>query len=86
MIIGNYKIESDSLNVTVSIKRVNTGRKNPEQAGTEYYMPVAYFADVKGALKYIVKQEVNATGLADLETVVKKQDELFELITSLERG
>ena len=72
----NYKIESDSLNVTLykkeSIKKGGTRRR-----------AIAYFSNPKNALEYLVNLEVMDTGLKDLKTVVKKQEELYDLINSL---
>ena len=77
MLIGkSHKIESDSLNVTVL-------EKKKTKAGKIYWKAIAYFSAPKEALKFLVDLKVKETGLVDLKTVVKKQDELYELIGQL---
>ena len=79
MLIGdNYKIESDSLNVTLFQKRINQKTGNPR------WESIAFFSNPGNALKYIVDLEVMDTGMADLETVVKKIDELKRMINKLQ--
>lgn len=73
----NYKIESDELNITIYEKRFS------KKSGEEYWKTIGYFATVKNALKYAVDLEVSKTELKDLQIVVKKQDELYALIKSL---
>jgi hypothetical protein len=81
MLIGdNYKIESDNLNVTLYEKKLS---KNTRKV---YWRPFAYFSTVKNALAYFIELSVNETGLKDLKTVVKKQDELLALVKALEIG
>lgn len=78
MLIGKeYKIESDSLNVTLSKKNKS---KNTKEV---YWVPVAYLSSKKNALKYLVDLKVRETDLADLKTVVKRQGELHRLIDGL---
>ncbi len=73
MLVGKFKIESDSMNVTVLEKaKTNTGKV--------YYRPLAYFPFLKDALKYLVDQKVSETKLKDFKTVVRKQDKLYDLI------
>jgi hypothetical protein len=79
MLIGEkYKVESDSLNVTVyekvPVRKYNSFR----------WQPIAYFSSFKNALKSLVDLEVMKTGLKDFQKVVKKQDEIYRLIKSLE--
>lgn len=77
MLIGeNYKIETDNMNVTLL-------KKGKTKDGNEYYRPIAYLYDLNNALKYLVDLEVYETGLKDLKTVIKKQEELYQLINSL---
>lgn len=71
-----YKIESDSLNITLY-------RHEHAKSGNEYWRPVAYFGTMAGALHHLVNLEVAGTGLKDLQTVVNKQTELHRLIDSL---
>ncbi len=79
MAIGKtYKVTSDELNVTVMVKMINKHKNN-----AVYWTPIAYFATIKHALKYIVDRELNLTGLDDFRKVVAKQEELYTLINGL---
>lgn len=81
MLIGDkYKIESDSLNVTLFQK--GTSKNN----GKVYWRPIAYFSSFKNALDHLVDLEVMKTGLKDYRAVVEKQKELYQLIRSLKQG
>ena len=77
MLIGKYKIDSDSENVTL-YKSVNN-----KTTGGIRWQPIAYFSSYQNALEGLIDQEVMATGLTDLKTVVKKQNELFDLVKQL---
>lgn len=81
MLVGdNYKVESDTLNVTLYHKEVS------KKDNCTRWRPIAYFATVKNALSHLVGLEVNNTGLKDLRTVVKKIENLETLISGLEIG
>jgi len=77
MNIGKYKIESDSLNVTLSKKGKN------RKTGTETWKICGYFSSPKFALNHLVNLEVMETGMADITTVVQKIEELRKLIQGL---
>ena len=81
MLIGEkYKIESDSLNVTlykpVKVKKTEGIR----------WQPIAYFSSFENMLDYLVDLEVMETGLKDYRAVVEKQKELYQLIKGLKQG
>lgn len=77
MLVGDkYKVESDSLNVTLY-------KKESIKKGGIRWRATAYFSNPKNALEHLVNLEVMDTGLKDLKTVVKKQEELYDLINSL---
>jgi len=79
MIVGSkHKIESDDLNVTVYEKRESKEGKE------DTWRPIGYFSRIDNALKFLVDRGVKETGLKDLKTVAQKQQELYELIESLE--
>ena len=81
MLIGEkYKIESDSLNVTLYQK--GTSRNS----GKVYWRPIAYFSCVENALDHLVDLEVMETGLKDFRAVIEKQKELYQLIKGLKQG
>ncbi len=90
MLIGDmYKLESDEMNVTLFQKKLITGtgrgrRPTKKAIGEVYWIPTNYFSTPKSALEFIVNNEICKTGLRDLETVVKKEDELYKLIASLQ--
>lgn len=73
----NFKLESDSMNVTLSRKQTS------KKTGGEYWVNEAYFSNPKAALKYLVDMEIRETGFEDLATVTKKQEELYQLIGKL---
>ena len=77
MLIGEkYKVESDSLNVTLYEKRKT-------KKGGILWRPVSYFANSHNLLKHLVDLEVRETEMKDLNTITKKQDELYTLINTL---
>ena len=79
MLIGkDYKLESDSLAITLSKREVS------EKSKVEYWHPVGYYSRFGNALKELVDLKVRETGLKDFREVCKKQDELYKLIESLE--
>ena len=71
MLIGKYKIEADSLNITLY------------QAGKNYWRPIAYFATIENALIHMADLELASTGLKDFRAVVEKQNEIYQLIQGL---
>lgn len=73
----DYKIESDTFNI-ILFKRM-ASRKSQK----DYWLAIGFFATVEGALKALADMKVRESGLRDLETVVKKQDEIYRLIDSL---
>ncbi len=80
LISDKYKIESDSLNVTLYQK--GTSKTN----GNIYWRPIAYFSNVTNALDHTVDLEVAETGLKDFRAVVEKQKEIYQLIKSLRQN
>jgi hypothetical protein len=78
MLVGKkYKVESDTMNVILYEKEITI--KN----GDIHWRPMAYFSNIKYALRYLVNLELKTTGLKDLETVNRKQDEILALINNL---
>ncbi len=79
MLIGNkYKIESDSLNITLYKKAVT------KKEGKVYWMAIGYFSRFGNALKALVDLEVKETQVKDFREVCRKQEELYKLIDRLE--
>ena len=74
----NWKVESDDLNV-ILLKRHITKK------GDERWVAVSYYAKVSNALKAFVDLKVRGTGMKDLETIVKKQDELYKMIENINK-
>ena len=78
MIINeNYKIESDTLNFTLYQKT------RSRRIGKEYWAVKGYYSSAKNALKALVDKEIMGDGFKDLESVVKKIDELKTTIDQL---
>ena len=68
----NYKIESDSLNVTIY-------KRYKKKVGYDW-KAVGFYSTVANALRGLVDFEVAGTGLKDFKTVVEKQERLYDLI------
>lgn len=82
MNIGNkYKIESDSMNITLFEKK--RAQAKPDKPSHDYWVTIGYFATPQNALKFLVDLGVKETGMKDLAALVKKQEELYDLINSL---
>ena len=77
MLIGNYKIESDALNITLKKRGVS------KKTGKETWHLIGYYGNVKAVLHDLVELEVKLTGVKEFETIVKKLEELHSLINSL---
>lgn len=78
MLIGDkYKIESDSLNVTLY-------ERAKSKTAVTGWRSIAFFSSPQNALEHLVDLEVAETGLKDLKTVVEKQNELYTLVKQLE--
>ena len=78
MLIGkNWMIESDDLNVTLYRRYI---AKKGTDTGKEKWRTEGYFATVHNALKELVNLEVKGTHLKDLQTIVFRLDELYNLI------
>jgi hypothetical protein len=73
LINQNYKVESDTLNVTVYHRK----------DGKKTWRAAAYFSNSSNALQWLVKNEVQGTGMADFQTVCAKFEELTRLINTL---
>ena len=79
MLVGNnYKIEADSLNVTLY------KRSASKKAKTERWRAISFFSRFGGALKALIDLRVKETELKDFRAVCKKQDELYKLIDGLQ--
>ena len=76
-----WKIESDSMNVTLSRLLVVL---RGERKGEKYWSVEGYYPTPKLALKGLVDQGVRDTELTDLKTIVKAIDELKSDIGRLE--
>ena len=78
MLIGsNWKIEADSLNVTLHKRYRHRG------TGADYWKVEGYYGTILNALEALTDLGVADTALKDLETVSRKQDELHGLIRGL---
>ena len=79
MLIGKkYKIEADSLNLTLYQRTVS------KKTGAERWSVLGYFGKVQNALKFLVDSGVAETGLTEFRKIVTKQDELYKLIEGLD--
>ena len=74
----NYRIEADSLNVTLCQREISKNTR-----GEERWRRVAYFSTCESALKALVDMEIRGTGLEDLKQVATKIQELKTTIDNL---
>ncbi len=82
MLVGKkYKLEADSLNVTLFKKRKRT-RKSDKQSYEDWEI-IGYFATPSSALHAMVDQGIRDTELTDLIIISGKIDELHTSIESL---
>jgi len=78
MKIGDkYKVESDSLNVTLYKKEIS------RKTGVISWRAAAFFSTPKNALAFLVDLQVKETEMKDLAVVVNKQNELYDMINNL---
>ena len=76
-----WEIVSDPMNITLKQKiRVKASAKQPAH---DSWRVEGYFGTVMEALRFLVNYEVSETDLKDMQTIVKKQDELYKLIEGL---
>lgn len=71
-----YRITSDKWCVALEKRRIN--EKNKE----EYWVSEGYYSNYKHALKALVKNEI--AGLDDVRKIVRRIDEIEDLIDDLE--
>lgn len=76
LISEKYKIESDSLNISLYEKA-----KSKSPATT--WRAIAFFSSPQQTLKHLAYLGVMETGMQDLATVAKKLEELYSLIDGL---
>ena len=82
MNIGDkYKIESDSMNITLF--RRHTVKATPKKPVHEIWKVEGYFRNVRNALKTMADLHIAKSGMKDFETVVEKQQEIYNLIRGL---
>jgi len=80
MLIGNnWKIEADSLNITLY-------KKNAKPRAKILWRAEGHYATIGGALKGLVNQGIRDTELTDLKTISDKIDELYALIENATGG
>lgn len=72
-----YKIESDSLNITLFKRGVSKKDKK------ESWRVIGYFSSVKNALKALADLKIKESELKDLKSIIKKQEEIYRLIEGL---
>ncbi len=85
MLVGNrWKIEHERTDIVVYKKR-SGGRipKTSTKSTKEYWYAEGFFSTVRGALTFLVNQEVKETELKDFKIVCDKLDELYGLIGRL---
>ena len=76
----DWMIEAVPMNILL-FKRIRVAEKRGKPAHDRWEIK-GHYSSVKNTLKGLVDFEVEATGLKDIKTVVKKIDELYALIDS----
>lgn len=77
LINKNWKVESDSRNITL-LKRMND--KEDEKA----WKAIGYYSNVKSTLNGLLRHEVKGTGMEDFQIIVNKVEEVKGLIENLD--
>lgn len=87
MIGAKYSIEAiDTMNVVLYEHRTVL-KKDSKNFGKDQKMPIAFLPTVAKAYEHIIDREINGTGLEDVETVVKKIEELKRvLLAAIKEG
>ena len=77
----SWKIEADSCNVILLQRKVSEpSDKFPD--GNETWKQT-YHPDVKAALQCLIRKEINATGLENLETISDCLDNLYNIVSKI---
>lgn len=85
MLIGDkYKVEADEMNTTLYEKRMT--KATEDKVSIEKWVPISYHKNIKQALDVLVDRGVSETHLWYFETVVKKVEELHQMIKNLKVG
>lgn len=81
---ANYRITSDSMNITVEKRRVTKEDGKARVAGEDYWVASAYFPNMQLAAKWLIDQQVRESGVTSLNEVIseirKANDELIAAI------
>ena len=75
---NNCKLESDSLNITLSERKAT--KPEPGKPSHDYWVPVGYFPCPENALKFLVDHKIRGDGFKDLQKITKRQQELYDMI------
>lgn len=70
---NNWKIDSDSMNVTLYHKEI---KKSGDNKGEEFWKAEGYFKTPKAAYDYIIDKEIMGAGLSEYKKVIDKIDDL----------
>ena len=79
----NWRIESDEMNI-ILLKRAHV-KATAKHEAHDAWIVKGNFSNLHNALKALVDYEVMKTGMRDMETIIKKQDELYKLIEGVRR-
>lgn len=72
-----YKIESDDTNIILQ------RRKLKEDGTYTGYVNIGYHSTIQQALRWLVKKDIQGSGMKDLEEINKKIEELNSTILGL---
>lgn len=77
-----YRITSNQYNIILQEKQRMLDKETNEKKIV--YKNVGYFSNLHSCLKHMINKEIKSTKMEDLQTIVHKIDELYELIKSLD--
>uniref|UniRef100_A0A6M3KDW2 Uncharacterized protein n=2 Tax=viral metagenome TaxID=1070528 RepID=A0A6M3KDW2_9ZZZZ len=86
-VMNKYRLSADSNNIILQEKQtiIGTGKKKPtvRAIGDTYWNNIAFFANPKNALTYIIEEEIRELWVEDLKEVVKRMEKLEKIVAGI---
>ena len=85
MIIGNYKIESDGLNIILAEHSIITETRltKKENIGAERWANIGYYGSLTNALNALAEYKLNHSDMATVKAILDAIAEVKALISSI---
>jgi len=82
-----YKITGDVNNVIINQRKVKMivgedGKRKKSDILSDEYTPIAYYPNLKLALKHLIDLDINSSELSAIEDIVNRIEELKEAINA----